>query len=546
MADVIQTTKSICPECQQIISADYIEEDGQVFMVKECPDHGKFRDLISINAKHFRWIQQFTFDSDAKIRNPQHGVEKGCPHDCGVCPNHVNSPAIAIVDITYRCNLKCPICYAAALNEKGKNIEPSFEDLRKIYSYFRSLDQPPVCAMWAGGEPTVRDDFPEIIQMTAELGYIQRQVATNGIRFAKDIDFLQDCIDAGLNAIYLQFDGCDDEIYKKTRNANLWALKQKVIKNCRELNFPNVCLVPTVAKGINDHAIGDIINYAIDNIDVISVISFQPVSFCGRIEDEDLLKMRYTSSHLMKAIDEYTHGETGWMYPMPALAKFSKIASWISNQREILEITCNANCGFGSFVFIDPKTRQMRDITKLFDVPKFIRVTDKWYDRLLAKRQGKIKKFKEIFNYGLLSRSLGELLDRGEDTLEKGRLLAELLTCLKNPLQDGVDNFIKRAELFIRTMISSSREASADWLVKGNNLLLAMMHFQDGYNMDVERTRRCLVHYGYIDPKTKQVMEIPFCTMNTIHRPRIEKELLMAQAVTKGQEAEPPIPEIHS
>ncbi|MHA1132066.1 MAG: hypothetical protein ACTSQQ_14845, partial [Candidatus Helarchaeota archaeon] len=253
-----------------------------------------------------------------------------------------------------------------------------------------------------------------------------------------------------------------------------------------------------------------------------------------------------TSSHLMKAIDECTHGETGWMYPMPALAKFSKIASWISNQREILEITCNANCGFGSFVFVDPKTRQMRDITKLFDVPKFIRVTDKWYDRLLAKRQGKIKKFKEIFNYGLLSRSLGELLDRGEDTLEKGRLLAELLTCLKNPLQDGVDNFIKRAELFIRTMISSSREASADWLVKGNNLLLAMMHFQDGYNMDVERTRRCLVHYGYIDPKTKQVMEIPFCTMNTIHRPRIEKELLMAQAVTKGQEAEPPIPEIHS
>ncbi len=546
MNGIIQHTQSICPECQKILEADYVEEDGQVFMVKECSDHGKFKDLISINAKHFRWIQQYTFDSDAKIKTPQAPTKKGCPHDCGVCSHHVNSPAIAIIDITYRCNLKCPVCYAAALNERGKNIEPSFEDLRTIYSHFRNLEQPPVCCMYAGGEPTVRDDFPDIIRMTTELGYIQRQVATNGIRFAKDINFLQDCVDAGLNAIYLQFDGTNDEIYMKTRNAKLWGLKQKVIENCREIGFPNVCLVPTVAKGINDNQIGNIINFAIDNIDIISVISFQPISFCGRVEDEELLKMRFTSSHLMKAIDEYSSGETGWMYPMPALAKFSKIASWISGQREILEITCNANCGFGSFVFIDPKTKKMRDITKLFDVPKFIKVTDKWYNRLLAKRTGHIKKYRDVFNLGLVTRSLGELLDRGEDTLEKARLVTELLTCLKDPLADGVDNFVKRAELFIKTMIMSSRDASADWLVKGNNLLLAMMHFQDGYNMDVERTRRCLVHYGYIDPKTSKVMAVPFCTMNTIHRTRIENELLMAQAVTKEKKVEVPVPEIQS
>ena len=297
MADgLIHSTRSICPECQQTIPADYIEEGGQAYMVKECPDHGKFKDLVSINAKHFRWIHQFTFDSDAKITNPQVPQKiKGCPHDCGVCNYHINSPAIVIVDITYRCNLRCPISYASALNEKGKNIAPSFEDLTKIYSYFRSIDQPPVCCMYGGGEPTVRDDFPEIVQMTTDLGYIQRQVATNGIRFAKDIDFLQRSIDAGLNAIYLQFDGTNDEIYMQTRNAKLWALKQKIIENCRELKFPNVCLVPTVAKGVNDTEIGNIIDFAVENLDVISVISFQPISFCGRVEAEDLLKMRYTS-----------------------------------------------------------------------------------------------------------------------------------------------------------------------------------------------------------------------------------------------------------
>ena len=150
MADVIKQTKSICPECQTLIDADYVEKsDGNVYMVKECQDHGKFEDLVSINPKHFRWIQQFAMDSEAKMHNPQvtHG-KKGCPNDCGICDHHISAPAIAICDITYRCNLKCPVCFANALTERGKNIEPSFEDLRKIYTHFRNIKpQPPVTSI---------------------------------------------------------------------------------------------------------------------------------------------------------------------------------------------------------------------------------------------------------------------------------------------------------------------------------------------------------------------------------------------------------------
>ena len=545
MASIIKTTTSICPECHQCISADYVEEDdGQVYMLKECKDHGKYRDLISINAKHFRWIQQFTFDSDAKIKNPQvpHKI-KGCPHDCGTCSFHKNSPAIALVDVTYRCNLKCPVCYAAALNEKGKNIEPSLEDVRKIYQHFRGLEQPPVCAMNVGGEPTVRDDLPEILAMCKEMGYIQRQVASNGIRFAKDIDYLQTCIDAGMNAIYFQFDGVGSEVYKTLRGADIWALKQKVIENCRELKFHNICLVPTVTKGVNDVQIPQIIDYAIQNNDVVSVISFQPVSFCGRIEQQELLKSRITSSHVIDAINKYTNGETGWMYPMPGLAKFAKLASWMSGQPETLELTCDSTCGFGTFLFVDPKTKKMRDITKLFDVPRFIRLSNRWYDKVLKTRQNPPAKFRELA-VGPLGKLLGDFIDKGAETLTKAQFVAELMTTLKDPLQDGVDNFVKRARLFLETMIHSSRDASANWLIKGNNLLLAIMHFQDGYNMDIERTSRCLVHYGYVDPKTHQVMAVPFCTMNTVHRARIENELLMANAVTKEEKIEAPIPEM--
>jgi len=546
MADIIKTTTSICPECQQLISADYIEEDGQVYMVKECPDHGPFRDLISINAKHFRWIQQFTFDSDAKIKNPQVPNKlKGCPHDCGICNFHKNSPAIALVDVTYRCNLKCPICYAAALNERGKNIEPSAEDIRKIYQHFRELDQPPVCAMYVGGEPTVRDDLPEILAMTKDLGYYQIQVASNGIRFAKDIDYLQTCIDAGMNAIYFQFDGVSPEVYQTMRGANIWPLKQKLIENCRELNFHNVCLVPTIAKGINDDQIPQIVDYAVENVDVISVISFQPVSFCGRIEQEEVTRMRITSSHVISEINKHTNGETGWMYPIPALAKFSKLASWMSGQPEILELTCNSICGYGTFVFVDPKTKKIRDITKLFDTPRFIRLTNRWYDKMLKLRQNPPRKFRD-FGIGPISRLLGDFIDKGAETLTKAQFVAELLTTMRNPLQDGVDNFVNRARLFLETMVNSSRDASANWLIKGNNILLAIMHFMDGYNMDIERTSRCLVHYGYIDPRTKQVMAVPFCPMNSVHRTRIENELLLANAVSKEEKAEVPIPEIET
>ena len=545
MTEIIQSTKSICPECLAQISADYVEEDGQVFMVKECKDHGPFKDLVSINAKHFRWIQQFMFDSEAKICNPQKQVEKGCPHDCGICDHHKSAPAIAITDITYRCNLKCPVCFANALTETGKNIEPSFEELRRVYTHFRQITpQPPVCAMFSGGEPTMREDFPELLQMATDLGYAQLQVATNGIRFGKEIDYLEECINSGMNAMYLQFDGVDAEVYKKTRGADIWHIKQKVIENCRELKFPNIVLTPTVVKGMNDDHVTKIYDYALENIDVVSTISYQPIALCGRFDHEKLLEQRYTSSHVMDALNKHTNGRIPWMYPMIALAKFAKVSSWLNNTPDVLELTCNSICGYGSFVFYDRKTGKVRDMSQLFNIPKFLRLSDKWYKRLLKKRSK--RKYKDVFNFGPVSKTLGNLMDKGEETAEKAQFAAELLTVLKNPLIDGVGNFVKRTSLFLNTMINSSRESSAKYLVEGDNLLVACMHFQDPYNLDVERTSRCLVHYGYIDPKTNQVMAIPFCPMNSIHRPRVEKELLMAQAITKDEEIEVPIPRLHS
>ncbi len=545
LSEIIQSTISICPMCQARIPADYVEKDGQVYMMKECKEHGKFQDLISVNPKHFRWIQQFTMDSEAKMCDPQvKNGEKGCPHDCGICDFHKSAPAIAIVDITYRCNLKCPVCFANALTEKGKNIEPSFEELVRLYSHFREIKpQPPVCAMFSGGEPTMRDDFPDILAMARDLGYVQLQVATNGIRFAKDINFLEACIDAGMNALYLQFDGVDAETYKKTRGADIWHFKQQVIDNCRKLKFPHVILTPTIVKGLNDDQVTKIFDYAVNNLDVVSTISYQPVSLCGRMPQEEINKLRYTSSQVIRDLNDHTNGETGWMYPMPVLAKFSKVVAWVNNHPNVLELTCNAICGYGTFVFVDPKTKELRDITNLFNLPRFIKVTNKWYDRLVKRRQSN-RKYKDILNFNPLASTVGGLIDRAEDNALRARFAADLLSCMRNPFTDGMRNFVERARVFTNLLINSSRDNSADFLIKGNNLLIALMQFQDGYNLDIQRTSRCLVHYGYIDPETNQVMAVPFCPMNTIHRPKIEEKLLLAQAVTKVKPEEPPTPEI--
>jgi len=188
-----------------------------------------------------------------------------------------------LIDLTNRCNFNCNFCYAN-IQKAGYLIEPSLEDIERVMTHFRSKTIPAPAIMFTGGEPTVRKDFPEICALAKKHGFKEVIVATNGYGFQNKkggLEWTKKVMDSGLDTLYLQFDGINNATLEKSRGIkNLFPYKMRVIENCRKVGLTSIVLVATIAKGITDIEIGNIIQFAIDNIDVIRGITFQPVSLC--------------------------------------------------------------------------------------------------------------------------------------------------------------------------------------------------------------------------------------------------------------------------
>ncbi len=110
---VIKQTKSLCPECLQVLDATIYEEDGKVYITKTCPEHGKVTELYWSDYEAYQRAEKLRADGTG-LSNPQTQTKKGCPYDCGICPEHKSHTGLAIIDITNRCNLTCPVCFANA------------------------------------------------------------------------------------------------------------------------------------------------------------------------------------------------------------------------------------------------------------------------------------------------------------------------------------------------------------------------------------------------------------------------------------------------
>ena len=330
-------TESLCPECKKIITATIFEKDGKVLMEKTCPEHGKITDVYWSDVELYLKAEKFAFDGIG-VSNPAIPNAKVCPNECGLCQIHLSHTSLANIDLTNRCNMKCPICFANA-NQSGYVYEPSFEEVTKMLQVLRASKPVPCPAVqFAGGEPTIYPMFVEAVAKAKELGVSQIQVATNGIRFAEEPEFLKASADAGLNTIYLQFDGLNDDIYMMTRARKMMAVKKKMIENVRALQKrPSIVLVPTVVKGMNSQQVGDIFRYALDNLDIVRGINFQPVAFTGRIDQKERDAQRYTLTDLVKDLGEQTNGQikkADW-FPVPSVVPISTLASALLGESKV-------------------------------------------------------------------------------------------------------------------------------------------------------------------------------------------------------------------
>ena len=302
MNKLISETKSLCPVCLKLIDAEIKEENNEVYMIKTCESHGEFKTVVWRGKENIQdWI---TKKNRAFIKNPSTEINKGCPYDCGLCPDHRQTTCTALIEVTNDCNLYCNFCFATARDKTL--MEPSLE---KIGFYFdRIKDQSGICNIQiSGGEPTIRDDLKYIIEIGRNKGFEFIQINTNGIRIGKDEDYLINLKQAGLSSVYLQFDGTADNIYENIRGRKLLQDKINAINNCAKHGI-GVVLVPVIIPNINVNNIGEMIKFALKNTPTVRGIHFQPVSYFGRTAFTPNNKDRITLPELMEEVELQTNG----------------------------------------------------------------------------------------------------------------------------------------------------------------------------------------------------------------------------------------------
>ncbi|HEY8910907.1 MAG TPA: radical SAM protein [Desulfosporosinus sp.] len=298
---VISNTESLCPECLKRIPAQRVLEGENVYLLKRCPEHGDYRTLLWRGSPQWEsWVRP-TIPTPPKACFTD--VEKGCPFDCGLCKDHYKTTCTALIEVTQRCNLNCRFCFANAGTEID---EPS---LGVIETWYKNVLEAsgPVNIQLSGGEPTLRDDLPEIVEMGSSMGFEFIQLNTNGLRLAEDPSFMRRLKEAGLSSVFLQFDGTEEQIYQSIRGRKLLDIKIKAIECCAKHEI-GVVLVPTLIPGVNTHNIGGIIKFALENHPVIRGVHFQPVSYFGRIPQEPTDQDRITLPEVIQAIEEQTDG----------------------------------------------------------------------------------------------------------------------------------------------------------------------------------------------------------------------------------------------
>lgn len=299
---VLGETVSLCPECLKRVDAKKVSRDGNVYLEKACGEHGAFSTLIWRGSGYEDWGREL---HPVEVSPCETEVIHGCPYDCGICAQHAQKTCCVLFEVTSKCNLRCPVCFASA--GEAACVDPPIE---AIEGWFIKLLETggPYNIQLSGGEPTVRDDIPEIIAIGARHGYPFFQLNTNGLRIASERGFAKKLASAGLNCVFLQFDGLNDEIYKKIRGCELLDIKKRAIMECADAGL-GVVLVPTVVKGINDCAVGEIIEFAWNNTPAVRGVHFQPMSFFGRYEGQF---ERYTLPDMLRDIELQTNGAMKW------------------------------------------------------------------------------------------------------------------------------------------------------------------------------------------------------------------------------------------
>ena len=475
LPEEMRYTYSVCPVCLKRIPAKREERDGQIYLVITCPEHGTFSSVIWRNKRKF---------ADWRGERPAVGENENlnCPAGCGLCAEHRRATCCTLLEITARCNMNCTFCFA----EPDGTQDPSLDTVKR---WIDDLTEPgKTLLQLSGGEPTVRDDLPEIVAYAKQVGCKYVQLNSNGLRLAEDEAFVKRLADAGLSFVFMQFDGVDDAVYEKLRRRPMLEVKKRAIEQCGRYGI-GVTLVPVIVPGVNTEQIGDIIRFAIQRSPYVRGVHFQPVSYFGRIPELPADDDRYTLDELLEAVVSQSGG--------------------LIKEEQIAPSCCDhPMCGFHGDFIVMPGD-------KLMPLTNYSGKTEtEPEDEGCCCGPDPAEKNREFVGRRWERRDLEETCCCGESQPEKESCCCDanadayLLekaqpepgSCCCGGTQPEPESCCCEEESVDITNMEDFLKRA-----KSHGFTITSMAFQDAGNLDIERLRQCSLHV-YKDGK-----KIPFC-----------------------------------
>jgi uncharacterized radical SAM superfamily Fe-S cluster-containing enzyme len=490
-----QDWRSLVTEHVGEIKAQIVERDGEVWMIKECPQHGKFEDMMAKDVSFLEWIESNFPGRDIRAHNDER------LHKHGTSTIKYGRGSVLTVDLTNRCNMMCDPCFMDA-NQVGYVHELSWEEIREIMT--NALEIKPKRQMsiqFSGGEPTMSPYFLKAVSLARELGYNSVQAATNGIEFAKSKEFSRKAAEAGLRYAYLQFDGIGNDANSHRQIGNLFDVKLRAINNMHEAGI-EIVLVTTLINEVNNDQVGPIIRFAIDNPKKIAFIAFQPVSFTGR--DEEITpdrrhRQRYTLSHMASDVKTQTgiaEPTRDW-FPISIMGGFADYADLVHGpDREwgTFSCGCHPNCGVGTALMINKENKEVAAVPQFIDVPGLMG------DMRMITDAARGKSFSNFMM------AMALLKNYSPFKAPPSLVLSDILKKFDKTWNTSGDADLKYGKSDPSRTIEDVKKRRTDpW----NFLFISGMWFQDLFNYDFRRTEMCIIPYA------TQEGEISFCAYNT-------------------------------
>lgn len=292
---------TICASCFRKLEGKIVFQDGKVFLLKRCPEHGAQRVLVADDVDYYRRCREVFIKRPEMPVVYNTPVKWGCPYDCGLCTDHEQHSCLSLVEVTDSCNLRCPVCYAASGPERLEH-RPLALIEKMLDAVVRNEGHPDIVQI-SGGEPTLHPEFFAILELAKARPIRHLMINTNGVRIAQDEEFVKRLADSAPEIeIYLQFDSLERDPLMQLRGADLRSVRERALERLNRHEI-STTLVVTLKKGLNDQEIGKIIDFALTQ-PCVRGVTLQPIQDAGRLEDFDPATDRLTLTEVRRRILE--------------------------------------------------------------------------------------------------------------------------------------------------------------------------------------------------------------------------------------------------